>query len=175
MKSFRNLTIAVISVLLLTLISCGNRTDTSSTRSIPQLQEQVRKDSVALQKLQERYQEPLRNDFLWCDSMLVFVPKNQLGDCFEKLNLAQAYLSQFNDMVPVMKRDIAYIQKQLASLQNDIDTHYISDSLAQIYLHDETASADTLHYRIIYFQDKLEQQSKELQSLKKTIRKVSKK
>ena len=175
MKSYHNLIIAAVSVLLLTLVSCGNRTETASPRSIPQLQEQVRNDSATLQILQERYQEPLHNDFMWCDSMLAFVPKDQLSDCFEKLNLAQAYLTKFNDMVPVMRRDIAYIQKQLVSLQNDIDTHYISDSLAQVYLQDETASADTLHYRIIYFQDKLEQQSKELQSLKKTIRKASKK
>ena len=171
MKSFRNL-IIIASVLLLAFTACESRTEAIS---IPQLQKQLNKDSIALQDLQVRYQTPLNKDFRWCDSMLPFIPQEQAEDCFETLNLTQAYLSQFEQMLPVMKRDLAYIKHQLICLQNDIDTHYVSDSLAQVYLQDEAASADTLHYRIEYFQDRLSQQSKALQSLKKNIRKASKK
>ena len=74
-----------------------------------------------------------------------------------------------------MKKTLSYTQQQLVNLQNDIDTHFINDSLAAVYLKDETAVADTLHNRILYFQDRLSKQDKELQSLKKTIRKAASK
>lgn len=105
--------------------------------------------------------------------MLQYVPKEQINEYFDVLNLAQAYLGQFNMTLPVMRHDMAYITTQLNNLQHDIDSHYVSDSLARVYLQDEIASADTLHYRIEYFQDRLSHQDKELQSLRKTIRKAA--
>ena len=104
--------------------------------------------------------------------MLQYLPQEQVDQYFETLNLAQAYLSQFDEMLPVMQRDLSYTLQQLANLQNDLDTHYINDSLAMEYLADETAVADTLHYRIIYFQDRLSNQDQELKSLRKTISKA---
>ena len=129
------------------------------------------KDSITLNEMQVKYQDRLQADFLWCDSMLQFVPETKVDDYFETLNLAQAYLHQFNTYLPVMRYDLSFIQQQLKALQNDIETHYISDSLAMEYLSDEAASADTLHNRVIYFQDRLSSQDKALQSLKKSIRK----
>lgn len=140
-----------------------------------QLQDQLKKDGVALDKLQDQYQDRLQADFRWCDSMLQYIPAEQVDAYFEDLNLAQAYLSQFNEMLPVMRHDLAYIQQQLTNLKNDIDTHYISDSLGMVYLNDEIASADTLHNRVLYFQDRLSSQDKTLQSLKKSIRKAASK
>ena len=64
---------------------------------------------------------------------------------------------------------------KLSTLKNDIDTHYISDSLAAVYLADEAAVADTLHNRILYFQDRLSNQDKALKTLRKTISKVASK
>ena len=84
-------------------------------------------------------------------------------------------MRQFDEILPVMKRDMAYIKTQLGNLQSDIDSHYINDSLAAVYLQDEFASADTLHNRIVYFEERLSQQDKELQSLRKTIRKAASK
>ena len=107
--------------------------------------------------------------------MLLFVPEGQVNDYFDALNLAQAYLYQFDEMLPIMERDLSYTRQQLVNLQNDIDTHFISDSLAAIYLKDEAAVADTLHNRILYFQDRLSKQNKEMQSLKKNIRKATSK
>lgn len=104
--------------------------------------------------------------------MLQYVPEETIDDYFNTLDLAQAYLSQFDEMLPVMQRDITYTHTQLTNLQNDLDTHYISDSLFQVYLKDETAVADTLHNRILYFQDRLSHQDQELQTLKKNISKV---
>lgn len=107
--------------------------------------------------------------------MLAFIPENQVNESFDVLNLSQAYLHQFDEMLPIMKKTLSYTQQQLVNLQNDIDTHFINDSLAAVYLKDETAVADTLHNRILYFQDRLSKQDKELQSLKKTIRKAASK
>ena len=107
--------------------------------------------------------------------MLQYLPADQVDTYFEDLNLAQAYLSQFDEMLPVMRRDLAYIQQQLNNLKNDLDTHYISDSLGMVYLNDEIASADTLHNRVLYFQDRLSSQDNTLQSLKTSIRKATSK
>ena len=103
--------------------------------------------------------------------MLAFDNKEDVQSHFEILNLAQAYLGQFNEMLPVMNHDLAFLNIQLTHLQNDIDTHYINDSLAQVYLNDEIAVADTLHHRILYFEERLSQQDQALQSLKETLRK----
>ncbi len=164
MTSFRNL--LALAFLLLACIACQSRKE-----PIAQLQEQLKQDSIALDKLQDNYQERLQEDFQWCDSMLLYVPKEHVNEYFDMLNLAQAYLRQFNEMLPVMRRDHAYIRQQLRNLQNDLSTHYISDSLSMVYLNDETASADTLHHRVLYFQDRLSTQDQALQSLKESIRK----
>lgn len=156
--------------------SSGNPSDhyrkaSDGITSIPQLKQQVAQDSIALLELQERYQNTMLSDFRWCDSMLAFVNEQKVQDYFDALNLAQAYVTQFNTTLPVMSRDIAYLQVQLTNLQNDIDTHYINDSLASAYFEDEKAVADTLHYRIQYFEEKLSQQSLALQSLKENLSK----
>ena len=155
---------------LLLACSCQSKKD-----PMQQLQNQLKKDGVSLNELQGKYQDRLQADFHWCDSMLQYVPADQVDAYFEDLNLAQAYLSQFNEMLPIMRRDLAYIQQQLNSLQCDLDTHYISDSLGMVYLNDEMASADTLHNRVLYFQDRLSSQDKTVQSLKKSIRKAASK
>lgn len=162
MTSFRN--IIAIAFLLLTCIACQSRKE-----PIAQLQEQLTQDSITLDRLQDNYQDRLQEDFQWCDSMLLYVPKEHVNEYFDILNLAQAYLRQFNEMLPVMRRDHAYIRQQLRDLQNDLSTHYISDSLGMVYLNDEIASADTLHNRVLYFQDRLSTQDQALQSLKKSI------
>ena len=105
--------------------------------------------------------------------MLQYLPEKDVESYFETLNLAQAYLTQFDEMLPVMQHDLSYTRQQLVNLQNDIDTHFINDSLAAIYLADETAVADTLHHRILYFEDRLSNQDKELKALHKTISKAT--
>ena len=160
--------------MLLSLSACGSKTGTGNG-DIPTIKEQLRRDSLALLSLQQQYQAPLQEHFRWCDSMLAFVPKEHVNDYFGTLNLAQAYISQFNEMLPVMQHDVTYIGRQLDLLQNDIDTHFVSDSLANEYLNDEKASADTLHNRVLYFQDRLAQQDQALRNLKKKIGKAASK
>ena len=168
MTLFRN--IIATAFLLVACISCQSRKD-----PIAQLQDQLRRDSIALDDIQQKYPEHIWTNFRWCDSMLAFVPEEQVDEYFDILNLAQAYLRQFDETLPVMKNTINYTQQQLINLQNDINTHFIDDSLAAVYLNDEIAVADTLHNRVLYFQDRLSQQDKELQSLRKSIRKAASK
>lgn len=148
--------------------SCQSRKE-----PIAQLQEQLRRDSVLLSEIQQKYPDNIRSNFSWCDSMLQYLPEEQIDECFPVLNLAHAYLSQFDDMLPVMQHDLSYTRQQLVNLKNDIDTHFVNDSLAAIYLADETAVADTLHNRILYFQDRLSSQDKELKTLRKTLSKAT--
>ena len=165
MTSFRNL-IAVL-FLLLACCACQGRKE-----PIARLQEQLGRDSVALCEIQRKYPDNIRSNFRWCDSMLQYLPESRIGECFDVLNLAQAYLAQYDEMLPVMRHDLSYTRQQLVCLQNDIDTQYLNDSLAAAYLADEAAVADTLHYRILYFQDRLSQQDKALRSLRKSISKA---
>lgn len=158
-------------VMAFLLLACACQ---SKKEPIQQLQERLNEDSIALQKLQDEYQTRLWADFRWCDSMLQYIPQEQLNEYFETLNLTQAYLSQFDEMLPVMQHTISYSRQQLANLKNDIDSHYLSDSLAACYLEDETAVIDTLHHRIIYFQDRLTHQDSTLKATKKSISKAAK-
>ena len=153
--------------LLLACFSCQSRKE-----PIAQLQEQLCRDSVTLSDIERRYPESIRDNFYWCDSMLQYLTKEQVGEYFTTLNLAQAYLGQFEDMLPVMQHDLSYTRQQLGNLQHDLDTHYLNDSLARVYLADEVAVADTLHHRIVYFQDRLSSQDQELKALRKTISKA---
>ena len=152
------------------LLACSCQ---SNKEPIQQLQDQLTSDSINLQKLQDDYQLRLWADFHWCDSMLQFLPEERIDNYFETLNLAQAYLTQFDMMLPIMQHELSYTQQQLTNLQHDIETNYVNDSLAAIYLADETAVADTLHQRILYFQDRLSQQDQELRTLRETISKAA--
>lgn len=155
------------------MLLVGSACQSKKAESIPQLLRQLEKDGMALEKIQQQYPERMQANFRWCDSMLQFIPEEQIDECFDVLNLAQAYLQQFNEMLPVMENTLSYTKQQLSNLQSDIDTRYINDSIAAIYLKDEIAVADTLHNRILYFQDRLSQQDKELISLKETISKAA--
>ena len=157
--------------MLLALSSCADKAENPFTK----LHRQLDRDSLALNKIEQQYPEKIRTDFHWCDSMLQYVPQESVDAFFDTLNLAQAYLHQFDEMLPIMRHDLSYIRKQLINLQYDIDHHFLNDSLSALYLEEETASADTLHYRVLYFQDRLPKQDKALQSLKKDLRKAASK
>ena len=168
MTSFRNIITALF--LLLAFCTCQGRKE-----PFAQLHDQLSRDSVTLAKIERQYPESIRTNFQWCDSMLQYVPKEDINSYFETLNLAQAYLRQFDEMLPLMRNTISYTRRQLVNLKNDLDTHYLSDTLADVYLADETAVADTLHYRVLYFQDRLSHQDKLLKDLRKTISKAASK
>ena len=157
--------------MLLALSSCADKAENPFAK----LHRQLDRDSLALNDIQQQYPPKIRADFHWCDSMLQYVPQQHIDAFFDTLNLAQAYLQQFDEMLPIMRHDLSYIRTQLVNLQYDLDHQLVTDSLFALYLQDESDAADTLHYRVLYFQDRLPKQDQALRSLKKNIRKVASK
>ncbi len=153
---------------VIALASCACQKQ-STTSEIKELKKQLENETKQLQKIEKENCAEIRENCHFCDSMLQFAPKEKIEAYFEKLNLAQAYLLQFNEMKPVMEKKFDYAQQQLDNLMNDITSNYINDSLANIYLSDEQKVADTLHEQLLYFEDRLGLQKKELNSLKQTL------
>ena len=159
-------TTALTFFIALSFCACQNP---SVSSEIKKLQKRTEADMNELQNIEKEYYTKVNDDYRFCDSMLQFVPKEKIEECFNTLNLAQAYLIQFHEVKPIMKKKFDYSQQQLESLLNDISTNYINDSLAKVYLFDEQKVADTLHEQILYFKDRLSSQEKELNKLKETL------
>lgn len=100
------------------------------------------------------------------DTKLNSVSPERIQDCFDKLNLAQAYLQQFMEVKPTLQRKLDYSKKQLEDLQFDLENEKINDSLFNVYLERETIAADTLHNQLLYFKDRFGACQKELDALK---------
>ena len=159
--------IALTFFISLAFCACQEQ---SATNEIHKLQRQAKADIKAMQHIEKEYYAEANEDYHFCDSMLQFVPKEKLEEYFNTLNLAQAYLIQFQEVKPVMERKFDYLQQQLKNLHNDIATNYVNDSLANIYLSDEQKVADTLHEQVLYFSDRLSAQKNELNSLRKAMK-----
>ena len=152
--------------IALAFCACQNQ---SVTSEIKRLQKQAKDDINEMQHIEKEYYTNVYNDYLFCDSMLQYAPKEKLEEYFNTLNLAQAYLRQFKEVKPLMEKKFDYAQQQLENLLNDISINYINDSLANTYLSDEQKVADTLHEQILYFKDRLSSQKKELKTLKESL------
>lgn len=99
--------------------------------------------------------------------MLQYVAQDQIEVAFESLNLTQAYLHQFGQVQPIMSKKIRYALIQLDHLKADVESHYLTDSIALVYLNDESLIADTLHNQVVYFKDRFAQCQKDLNTFKK--------
>ena len=150
----------------LTFSSCQEQT---TITEIKKLQKQLQTETKNLQDIEKEYCTELNDNCRFCDSMLQYAPKEKIEEYFGTLNLAQAYLVQFNELKPIMEKKFDYSQQQLENLLKDISTNYINDSLAAAYLSDEQKVADTLHEQILYFENRLSSQKKELNTLKETL------
>lgn len=153
--------------LALALCACNER-QPSTFKKIENLKRQVETDASTLQKIEESDFPALNKAFRCCDSMLQYLDSTQWDKQFQQLNLTQAYLQQFAEISPEMHKKIDYSLLQLDRLKKDIEDQYITDSLASVYLTTEIQVADTLHYRILYFQEKFTECDKALKNLKKT-------
>lgn len=159
----------VAALIALALGSC-NPKQPSTVDRIEKLQKQVNTDVKALQQIENEEYPKLNKAFLYCDSLLQYMDSAQVEQAFEKLNLTQAYLKQFAELKGVMHQNAEYANLQLDHLKADLESQYINDSLATIYLETETKVADTLHHRILYFQDRFANCSKEMAAIKKASR-----
>lgn len=150
----------------LLVAGCHSRPATLADR-IDLLKRQVTADSQTLRDLEENDYPLLRSDFRRCDSLLQFMDTTQLDAAFVQLNLVLAYLNQFADVKDDMRQKMDYSIVQLDRLKTDAESHFICDSLASVYLDAETKVADTLHHRVLYFQDRFGQCRVQLSTLNK--------
>lgn len=157
----------VLATALLWLASCQEQPKTTSDK-IDALKQQVETDAMSLQNLENKDFAQLQSDFHYCDSMLQYLSEEKVDDCFEKLNLTQAYLLQFKDIKPQMVSKMDYVIVQLDRLKADLASQYLNDSLALTYLNDERLVADTLHQQLLYFQDRFRKSQNELNALRKS-------
>ena len=150
--------------LLLLLVGCQPKTDIAK---IDALKKQVNQDIKALNDLNTHTFVQLEKSFVSCDSMLQYLPKEELDEAFPKLRLINAYLQQFKEISPVMQTEMDSTMVRLDLLRSDITTHYLSDSLIEIYLEDETQQVEKLNNQVEYFQDRLGTCRKDLDDFKK--------
>ena len=151
----------------MTMAACQNELTTE--KQIEALQEQVTTDAATLETMSVHY-DALNKSYIRCDSMLQYAREDQLQDYFNTLNLANAYLLQFKEISPDMRATFTYTETQLENLLDDLNTQYLSDSLAQVYLAEEAKVADTLHARVLYFQEKLDTQKKAVAEIEKSLK-----
>lgn len=151
---------------LLALGNCQRKPQTITER-IDHLKQQIVADSTALNHLESSDFPILSEDFRRCDSALQHLSPDQVETVFESLNLTNAYLRQFSEVGPDMHQKMRYSLLQLDRLKSDVESQYLSDSLATVFLETETQVADTLHNRVAYFQDKFAYCRKELAAIKK--------
>ena len=97
----------------------------------------------------------LEKDFISCDSSLQFLPEEELDAAFEKLKLVDAYIQQFKMERPVMQAEMDSTLQRLDLLKADAQTHYLSDSLVEVYINAETQQVEKLSNQVAYFKDRL--------------------
>ena len=149
---------------MLLLIGCQPKTDLDR---IDALKKQVNKDVKALNDLNANTIGQLEKDFVTCDSLLQFLPEEDLDAAFQKLQLVDAYIQQFKMERPVMQAEMDSTLVRLDLLRTDAATHYLADSLVATYLEDETRQVELLSNQVAYFKDRLGNCRKDLNAFKK--------
>ena len=165
LKGLLNKTIFLIGcVVVIMMASCSPQTP---VERISALERQVKDDAKDLTKLEAKQFAKLQNDFIACDSMLQFLHPEQMEESFLQLQLVSAYIEQFKATRPAMQAEMDTTLLQLKRLKADIESHYLSDSLAALYIDDETQQVERLTNQVEYFRDRFRSSQKELNTLKK--------
>ena len=149
--------------MLLLLANCHSKTDIGK---IDALKKQVNKEAKALNELNTHTFLQLEKDLFFCDSTLQYLPEEQLDKAFQKLQLVDAYVQQFKETQPVMKAEMDSTLQRLDLLKADAQTHYLSDSLVEVYINAETQQVEKLSNQVAYFKDRLGNCRKDLDDFK---------
>ena len=164
-RLFRKAALLIGGIALVgALASCQPKT---LADKICALEKQVKVEAQTLNQLETKQFTRLEKDFAACDSLLQFLHPEEVEAPFQQLQLVGAYIEQFKATRPVMLADIDTTLAQLGRLKADIESRYINDSLAGIYLDDETQHVNRLSNQVKYFKDRFESSQKELNALKK--------
>lgn len=138
--------------MLLLLANCQSKTNIGK---IDALKKQVNKEAKALDELNTHTFLQLEKDLFSCDSALQYLPEEQLDKAFQKLQLVDAYVQQFKETRPVMQAEMDSTLQRLDLLKADAQTHYLSDSLVEVYINAETQQVEKLSNQVAYFKDRL--------------------
>ena len=141
-------------------------TPKTDLEKIEDLKKQLQADGKRLEQIKANEFASLEHDFIICDSLLQYLHPEAIDEAFQDLQLTKAYLEQFKTTQPSIKTDIDSTLYRLECLSNDISSHYLSDSLAAIYLDDEMQHAELLNNQVNYFKDRFDACQNELNSLK---------
>jgi hypothetical protein len=149
--------------MLLLLASCQPKTNIGK---IDKLKKTVKTDAKTLNKLNDDIFVQLEKDFTACDSALQYLPEEQLDKAFQKLQLVDAYIQQFKETRPVIQAEMDSTLLRLDLLKTDAETHYLSDSLVDLYINAETQQIEKLSNQVAYFKDRLGNCRKDLDDFK---------
>lgn len=164
---YNTLRLAFLLAAIMLVAPCCKQKPNPTTQQIELVKRQVSADREALHEIESVDYPQLEDDFYHCDSMLQYVDQETAVQQFDKLNLAKAYLIQFQETLPRMQADIDSSLLQLDRLEADANSHYLSDSLVLVYLQEEKDIANRLHEQVLYFKDRLGNSRKELDILSK--------
>jgi hypothetical protein len=164
---YNTLRLAFLLAAIMLVAPCCKQKSNPTTQQIELVKRQVSADREALHEIESVDYPQLEDDFYHCDSMLQYVDQETAVQQFDKLNLAKAYLIQFQETLPRMQADIDSSLLQLDRLEADANSHYLSDSLVLVYLQEEKDIANRLHEQVLYFKDRLGNSRKELDILSK--------
>ena len=159
----------ITKILLITAIAlaaCQSAPKTDFER-IDALKKQVQTDAKTMDELATKDLVQIEKDFFVCDSMLQYLPKEEVEEAFPKLRLINAYLQQFQEIRPIMQAEMDSTLVRLDLLKGDVESHYLADSLVEVYLEDETQQVEKLTNQVEYFKDRLGNCRKDLDDFKK--------
>ena len=165
-RLIKTILLGSLFALGLALGGCHSAPETNIDK-IDNLKKQVQTDAKTLSDLETKDFVSLEKDFMACDSMLQYQKEEQVEKSFETLQLVQAYLEQFKVTKPVMQAEIDSTLLQLDRLKADAESHYLSDSLVEVYIDTETEYVNRLSNQVQYFQDRFGSCQKDLNALKK--------
>ena len=165
-RLIKTILLGSLFALGLALGGCHSAPETNIDK-IDNLKKQVQTDAKTLSDLETKDFVTLEKDFMACDSMLQYQKEEQVKKSFETLQLVQAYLEQFKVTKPVMQAEIDSTLLQLDRLKADAESHYLSDSLVEVYIDTETEYVNRLSNQVQYFQDRFGSCQKDLNALKK--------
>lgn len=165
LRLIKTILLGDLFTLGLALGGCHNAPETNIDK-IDSLKKQVQTNAKTLSDLETKDFVTLEKDFMTCDSLLQYQEEEQVEKSFETLQLVQAYLEQFKDTKPVMQAEIDSTLLQLDRLKADAESHYLSDSLVEVYINTETEYVNRLSNQVQYFQDRFGNCQKDLDALK---------
>ena len=166
LRLIKTILLGSLFALGLALGGCHSAPETNIDK-IDNLKKQVQTDAKTLSDLETKDFVSLEKDFMARDSMLQYQKEEQVEKSFETLQLVQAYLEQFKVTKPVMQAEIDSTLLQLDRLKADAESHYLSDSLVEVYIDTETEYVNRLSNQVQYFQDRFGSCQKDLNALKK--------